>query len=676
MSSPAKKFLRCETCLEILLITAVMALTYLPLVTQLGFYKEDWYLIWSGVARTPQDFLSLYQADRPFAGFIYQLVYPLLGPSPLGWHLLSFALRLITVLSFYWLLRMLWPAQRFAVVAVALLFAVYPGYLQQHNAVNKTFWLTSLTCAVLSLTLTVYASKLRKTYQAVLIHLVAMLLALIYMLIIEFYIGFEAVRFVLLWYTAQQRDPKPWLPALVRSIKSYLPYLIPVFAFLYWRIFLFQSTRPTTNVGRLLGEYLNLPVYMLARILFETVQDFYETVVLAWFVPTYQLIANTSYREFAVAGLIGLAALGLVVAYFVWQRRSAKAPEGVITPERWTIDLVWIGAVAVVATLVPMVAAGREVNFIAGLREDHYTIQASLGVALLVVGFLYAALRPSLRLWVIGFLVVIAVMTHVQNAANQSRNWQVQRQVWWQLAWRAPQLEPGSLLFVNLPASFGFGEGYEAWAPANLIYDPQADEPAIAGEVLNPESAFRIVKGEPVPKNHRNVEFTLDYANPLILSLPTNHSCLNVIDGSRYELSPGEDLIVKDVASYSKIKDVITGQAFQTPPQAIFGQEPEHNWCYYYQKAMYARQVGDWEAIVRLAKDAQSKGLAPNDRVEWMPFMEGYALTGQEAEARRLAELMEAEQEPRREICRRLLSNPPDAPNYDPQKITALLCGS
>jgi uncharacterized membrane protein HdeD (DUF308 family) len=60
-----------------------------------------------------------------------------------------------------------------------------------------------------------------------------------------------------------------------------------------------------------------------------------------------------------------------------------------------------------------MVAA--EVNFIAGLREDHYTIQASLGVALLVVG-LYATLRPGLRLWVIGFLIAIAVMTHASTA--------------------------------------------------------------------------------------------------------------------------------------------------------------------------------------------------------------------------------------------------------------------
>ncbi|HLE16462.1 MAG TPA: hypothetical protein VI776_17105 [Anaerolineales bacterium] len=676
MPSLAKRFLRCEACLEILLILAVMALTYLPLISQLGFYKEDWYLIWSGVARSPQDFLSLYQADRPFAGVIYQLVYPLLGPAPLGWHLLSFALRLIGVFAFYWLLRMLWPEHRFAVVTAALLFAVYPGYLQQHNAVNKTFWLTSLTCAVLSLTLTVYATKLRRTTQAALVHLIAMLLALVYLLIIEFYIGFEAVRFVLLWYTAQQREPKPLLPGLGRAVKAYLPYLIPVFVFLYWRIFLFQSTRPTTNVGRLLGEYLNLPVYMLARIFIETVQDFYETAVLAWFVPTYQLISQASYREFATAGLLGLAAFGLVIAYFIWQRRSAGTPEGAAAPERWTIDQVWIGAVAVVATLVPMVVAGREVNFVAGLREDHYTIQASLGVALLVVGFLYAALRPNLRLWVIGFLIAIAVMTHVQNASIQSRNWQVQRQVWWQLAWRAPQLKEGTLLFANLPNSFGFGEGYEAWAPANLIYAPQADIPKIAGEVLNPESVFRIVRGEAIPKNHRNVEFLLDYASPLILSLPTNHSCLNVIDGSRYELSPSEELIVKDAAPYSRIEGVVTGVPFQVPPQAIFGPEPEHDWCYTYQKAMVARQLGDWEAVVRLANEAQREGLAPNDRVEWMPFLEGYALTGREAEARRLAELMEAEQEPRREICRRLLSSPPQAPNYDPQKVSAILCGS
>jgi cell shape-determining protein MreD len=264
MSTPAKRFLRCETCLEILLISAVTALAYLPLVAQLGLYKEDWYLIWSGMARTPQDFLSLYQADRPFAGFIYQLVYPLLGPSPLGWHLLSFTLRLTTVLSFYWMLRMLWPAQRFVVVAAVLLFAVYPGYLQQHNAVNKTFWLTSLACAVLSLTLTVYATRLRKTYQVVLVHLVAMLLALVYMLIIEFYIGFDVVRFILLWYTGQQRIKAS--AAQLARLQSVPALPDPVFAFLYWRIFVFQSP-PDHEHWALAGRILEPAGYMLKRIL-------------------------------------------------------------------------------------------------------------------------------------------------------------------------------------------------------------------------------------------------------------------------------------------------------------------------------------------------------------------------------------------------------------------------
>jgi hypothetical protein len=39
-------------------------------------------------------------------------------------------------------------------------------------------------------------------------------------------------------------------------------------------------------------------------------------------------LADTSYREFALAGLLGLAALGLVGSYFVWQKRLAKTPEG------------------------------------------------------------------------------------------------------------------------------------------------------------------------------------------------------------------------------------------------------------------------------------------------------------------------------------------------------------
>ena len=60
----------------------------------------------------------------------------------------------------------------------------------------------------------------------------------------------------------------------------------------------------------------------------------------------------------------------------------------------------------------------------------------------------------------------------------------------------------------------------------------------------------------------------------------------------------------------------------------VFGPEPEYAWCYYYQKANLARQRGDWDEVLTLSEELQSKNLAPADLIEWMPFLQAYARAG------------------------------------------------
>jgi len=63
-------------------------------------------------------------------------------------------------------------------------------------------------------------------------------------------------------------------------------------------------------------------------------------------------------------------------------------------------------------------------------------------------------------------------------------------------------------------------------------------------------------------------------------------------------------------------------------PSQLFGAEPQHDWCYYYQKADLARQFGDWEQVVTLADTAFNLDDYPNDPAERLPFIEGYAHNG------------------------------------------------
>ena len=65
--------------------------------------------------------------------------------------------------------------------------------------------------------------------------------------------------------------------------------------------------------------------------------------------------------------------------------------------------------------------------------------------------------------------------------------------------------------------------------------------------------------------------------------------------------------------------------SFQTPPEVPFGPELPHGWCYYYEKASFSRQLGDWEQVARLGEEALSLGFSAKDPIEWLPFLQAYA---------------------------------------------------
>jgi hypothetical protein len=60
----------------------------------------------------------------------------------------------------------------------------------------------------------------------------------------------------------------------------------------------------------------------------------------------------------------------------------------------------------------------------------------------------------------------------------------------------------------------------------------------------------------------------------------------------------------------------------------IYGPEPEHSWCYYFERADLARQLGHWDEVASLGNQALKLDDHPNNPVERFVFIEGYAHTG------------------------------------------------
>jgi hypothetical protein len=670
VNESSNKTSRHESWIACLLIGLTTVLAYAPFLHQLGFYQEDLYNIWAGLTQGANSFISLFSIDRPLIGYQFALLYPLLGESPLPWHIYALFLRLCSAYALFWLLRMIWPQRKLETTVAVLLFAVYPGFLQQPQALTFQTALAALTLAILSIAFNIRALYEINRLKIVILYFFSIFFLAIYLMLMEYAIGLEALRLILIIYVIGQRRKLPLKQSLVMALKWWSPYLIAGGAFLVWRLFVYESSRPSTDVGRLLSSYSSNNLHMLLRIFVETARDFFETVAMAWVVPLYKNWYMPTYQELFVALMLILLAFAGLVLYARLkpeQQTSTSAPDGYVYA-----DWIWIGGAAVLLGLLASVVANRNVLFEA--RFDRYTLPATLGVGLLLTGLIFSFLKPQLRLWAVALVVGLSLLTHYSNALGMSKFWEIQKQVWWQLSWRAPKLKEGTLLFIKLPPGSAFTEGYEAWAPANLVYYRQPGPPPITGEVLNQDAAFDIFRGGEKPKLHRNIPIHRDYSQALILSMPTELSCLHVLDGKKYEISAAEDALVQLVAAYSKIDQIETGLPFSTPPGEIFGGELEHGWCYFYQKASYARQTGDWEEITKLGAQVKQLKLGPGDRSEWMPFLEGYANTGMDKEARQLATIIKTEFGPRNHICKQLSTRTEFPAGYDFQKIVDILC--
>ncbi len=67
-----------------------------------------------------------------------------------------------------------------------------------------------------------------------------------------------------------------------------------------------------------------------------------------------------------------------------------------------------------------------------------------------------------------------------------------------------------------------------------------------------------------------------------------------------------------------------------SPPSHIFGSEPAHTWCYYFEKAELYATSGEWEKAAEMADQALkiTKHFTEKNVSELIPFILGYAHVG------------------------------------------------
>jgi hypothetical protein len=394
-------------------------------------------------------------------------------------------------------------------------------------------------------------------------------------------------------------------------------------------------------------------------------------------VQPYQLFSAAPYSNLAYALLIAGIVAALVLLYTVMFKKWGFTDNDEAATPRLIRDFIWIGALVTVCAVVPVILSNRQVDLYDAYKS--YGLHPISGVVLFIAGIVLM-MQPNFRRLFVIALVGISVSTQVLNADNWKPFWDFQREMWWQLTWRAPGIKDDTLVMTYSTNGYNPEQDYEIWGPLNLIYNPDpAEAPAIQAEVLNSDTAYSILKEDVINNHVRDIKLHRDFNNVLLMSVSPISSCLHVIDGSLPVYSEAESLLMKQVGEYSRIDRIISSGTSPVPPSSIFGAEPEHGWCYYYQKASLARQNGDWEEIGRLYDQIGELNLETDDKSEMVPFLEALVNTGRYDEARIIYQKeIKGHAEMRLPLCTFLKIDPGYPPEfrYDYETIYEILCNS
>jgi hypothetical protein len=643
-----------STWLGILVLLVVSALTYLPLVTQLGYTNDDWYLMYGAHVQGPDYFAPAFERDRPLRAFVLGPAYALFGDAVLPYHLSAYGFRLLGAVTLFWLLAKLWPRNHTPNLLISLFFLIYPGFLAQVNPIDYQSQIISLWAAMASLALTVKALISERRAAKILWASLSIVLAWIYLGLVEYFLGLEVLRLLCVYLVVAHRGTFALRQKWVQTLRDWIPFSIGPLVFLIWRLFFFSSERGATDVGLQFGQLLASPVQTGLWWLARMTQDTLNVIFLAWGVPLYNLGFNLRLSETWIGFGLSFVVAGAAIAYFSLDGVKSGEEQ---TRQGWREEMLWVGLVSAIAGLIPVILVNRHVEFMSFSR---YALASSAGGAMVLVAILHFLGSPRLRLGLIGLLTVSAVLTHYANAANSVRDTETVRNFWWQVSWRIPQLRPGTTLAVYYPAPIQ--EDYFIWGAANMLYYPErqtvqpVDAP-VSAVILTSANVSQIIsgKGQDEP-NRRNIHMVQDYGNVLVISQPSRGACVRVLNGDNPELSVIDDHRLMLIAPSSKIENVILEEGHAQPLEALFGPEPDHGWCYYYQQADIARYLGDWEAIPDLHEEALKNGYYPEDSVEWMPFVQAYAVLGDVEQTRNLGRIVSANQFLQVQACRIMTS--------------------
>jgi hypothetical protein len=594
-----------------LVLAIVAVLAYGLLLPQLGFYWDGLAMSWIRYQLGAEAMTQYFSSNRPVWGLLYQLTTHIFPQIPIYWQVFALFMRWLTGLLVWAILRLVFPRRPQLALATALLFLVYPGFNQQWGAYLYSHFFIVLNFFLFSLYLMVRPSNNHYWLKTIF----GMLFSALNLWMHEYFFVLELVRPVIIW-VAIREEGNSFLPRLRRTFRLWAPYLAVFVVAVSSRLFIFNN-----QIYEIGGDQIaSAPFNILTTI----PSSLWAVSVSAWS-QVFQLpdLVSNGPRTMLVYGAVTLVTYGAVVAglFFNTEKGVEKSANR---------DAVWTMVLGLCMLLLggwPFWLTGVPVSL--GYPANRATLSFMLGVSLMFAGLL--SIRPRRLDWILlAVLVSLAAGRQFQWSNDFRRDWNEQKDMFWQMTWRAPGLIPGTIVLMN--EELIFYADNSLGATLNWIYAPDNHTDRVDYVLFYPTNRV----GGGLTDLKPDLPVTYDYlagqfsgnTSQMVVFYYSPPGCIRLLDPEidpQNRLIP-DDTLLREAAYLSSSARIVREQSARMP--RIYAPEPAHGWCYYFERADLARQYRDWQQVVELGDQAFQLDDYPNDPTERFVFVEGYAHIG------------------------------------------------
>jgi hypothetical protein len=381
----------------------------------------------------------------------------------------------------------------------------------------------------------------------------------------------------------------------------------------------------------LMSQLQSAPLGTLLLLIQNVFTSLWTVTIAAW-IQLFTAInpAVHGVRTIALYGVVTLVALAIAIFFLFKGTEDHKN-------KRDIYYAIGLGAFLLPFAGAPFWSTGLTISL--AHPASRFTLPFMLSVCLILAGLIDLINLPQVRYGLLALLIGLAAGRQFLWSTDYVRDWQAQKNLFWQMTWRAPGLKPNTLILMNEELSLYADNSISA--PLNWIYAPTNHSDQIEYVLFYPTNRLN----RSLPSLQKNIPIQYDYiagrftgnTSQVVAFYYDPPACLRLLEpdidvNNRFIL---DDSHMRGASALSNSDQILDTSDAVMP--SIYYPEPVLGWCYYFEKADLARQFGHWEEVVKLGDTALKLDDHPNNPVERFVFIEGYAYVGEWDDALKLS---------------------------------------